>query len=171
VSSFAAPLRRHVQPKKRRYRFSRRELEHVRATLPFRHETYGRATSARWNTCERTTTAGRAKQFPGMAVIRSFPEDGVGNVSKWVSRRLATLRRLMPSTSATSARAARSSLLRLLLGLGPNNVFWRRWPKCGFGQRDVAPAPSKNRASDLGAQDYVLAAGGLSAPASREGHR
>jgi predicted TIM-barrel fold metal-dependent hydrolase len=30
-----------VEPKKRRYRFTRRELEHVRATLPFRHETYG----------------------------------------------------------------------------------------------------------------------------------
>lgn len=30
-----------VDPKKRRYRLTRRELEHVRATLPFRHETYG----------------------------------------------------------------------------------------------------------------------------------
>jgi hypothetical protein len=30
-----------VKPTKHRYRFARRELEHVRATLPFRHETYG----------------------------------------------------------------------------------------------------------------------------------
>ena len=30
-----------VDPKKRRYRFTRRELERIRATLPFRHETYG----------------------------------------------------------------------------------------------------------------------------------
>ena len=30
-----------VEPRKRRYRFTRRELEHLRATLPFRHETYG----------------------------------------------------------------------------------------------------------------------------------
>src|SRR5207342_2069268 len=30
-----------VEPKKRRYRFTRRQLEQMRATLPFRHETYG----------------------------------------------------------------------------------------------------------------------------------
>lgn len=30
-----------VEPKKRRYRFTRRELEEMRSTLPFKHETYG----------------------------------------------------------------------------------------------------------------------------------
>jgi hypothetical protein len=30
-----------VEPKKRRYRFTRRELEDIRRTLPFTHETYG----------------------------------------------------------------------------------------------------------------------------------
>jgi uncharacterized protein len=30
-----------VEPKKRRYRFTRRELERIRATFPFKHETYG----------------------------------------------------------------------------------------------------------------------------------
>ncbi len=30
-----------VEPKKRRYRFTRRELEEIRRTLPFAHETYG----------------------------------------------------------------------------------------------------------------------------------
>jgi predicted TIM-barrel fold metal-dependent hydrolase len=30
-----------VEPKKRTYRFTRAELEHIRATLPFKHETYG----------------------------------------------------------------------------------------------------------------------------------
>jgi hypothetical protein len=30
-----------VEPKKRRYHFTHGELEHVRATLPFRHETDG----------------------------------------------------------------------------------------------------------------------------------
>jgi uncharacterized protein len=30
-----------VEPKKRRYRFTRRQLEHMQGTLPFRHETYG----------------------------------------------------------------------------------------------------------------------------------
>ena len=30
-----------VDPKKRRYRFTRRELEEIRATHPFKHETYG----------------------------------------------------------------------------------------------------------------------------------
>jgi len=54
----------------------------------------------------------------------------------------------------------------------PLTLFWRKRPKCAIGRRDVARAPSsKNRASDLGAWDYVLAAGGLSAPAGREGHR
>ena len=30
-----------VDPTKRTYRFTRRELEHIRAQLPFKHETYG----------------------------------------------------------------------------------------------------------------------------------
>lgn len=30
-----------VEPKKRTYRFTRRDLEEIRTVLPFKHETYG----------------------------------------------------------------------------------------------------------------------------------
>jgi hypothetical protein len=53
-----------VEPKKRRYRFTRRELEQIRGAYPSGTRRMGRATSARSSVYAHTTTVGPAETRP-----------------------------------------------------------------------------------------------------------